>query len=231
MIPLRDTNPSYRTPVVNYIIIALCTLIFLYEISLGRNLDQFLIMYGIVPARYSQMSIAVHFTLVEQLIPFFSSMFLHGGWMHLIGNMWVLYIFGDNLESTLGHWRYAFFYILCGLTAGIVHLLTNYHSHLPTVGASGAIAGVMGAYLVLYPRARVLTLVPIFFFIQIIEIPAYVFLGIWFLLQFVSGAGSLLNRTAEVGGIAWWAHAGGFIGGIILLLLFRIGLPNRRWSS
>jgi membrane associated rhomboid family serine protease len=145
-------------------------------------------------------------------------MFLHGGYLHIIGNMWSLYIFGDNVEDRLGHFRYLVFYLLCGLASGISHLAINWHSTLPTIGASGAIAGVMGAYFILYPKAKVLTLVPIFFFIQFIELPAFVFLGIWFLFQFISAAGT----SAQGGGIAWWAHIGGFVFGIIFLRLFEM---------
>ncbi|SFM63373.1 rhomboid family intramembrane serine protease [Thermodesulforhabdus norvegica] len=224
MIPLRDANPSYRTPVVNYLIIASCIVVFLYELTLGPYVGEFFLLYGLVPARYFRLDVAVHFSLIEQIIPFFSSMFLHGGWLHLIGNMWTLYIFGDNVESALGHLRYFLFYLLSGLIAALIHLITNPLSPVPTVGASGAISGVMGAYMILYPRARVLTLVPIFIFIQIVEIPAFVFLGLWFILQFYSGTLSLL-AGAQVGGIAWWAHIGGFIGGIVLLRFFRV----RRW--
>lgn len=225
MIPLRDANPSYRTPWVNYLIIASCVMIFLYELTLGRYVGEFFLLYGLVPARYFRLDVAAHFSLVEQLIPFFSSMFLHGGWLHLIGNMWTLYIFGDNVESALGHFRYLLFYLLSGLIAAVIHLITNPLSPVPTVGASGAIAGVMGAYMILYPRARVLTLVPIFIFIQIVEIPAFVFLGLWFILQFYSGTLSLI-AGGQVGGIAWWAHIGGFIGGIVLLRIF--GIRRRR---
>jgi membrane associated rhomboid family serine protease len=217
MIPIRDANPSPGTPVVNYLIIAACTLVFFYELQLGRKLQYFLLNYGLVPVRYSNPQVAVHFTLTEQLLPFVASMFLHGGWLHLIGNMWVLYIFGDNIESYLGHERYLVFYLLCGLSAAVIHLITNFNSHLPTVGASGAIAGIMGAYFLLYPRARILTLVPIFFFFTLIEIPAYIFLGFWFLLQFFSGALGLLGGEGNVGGIAWWAHIGGFVAGMALL--------------
>ncbi|MGD9506239.1 MAG: rhomboid family intramembrane serine protease [Syntrophobacteraceae bacterium] len=231
MIPLRDANPSPGTPIVNYAIIAACTIAFLHELSLGRELTRFLLAYGIVPVRYSDPTIAAHFNPIEQIMPFFSSMFLHGGWLHLIGNMWVLYIFGDNLESALGHGRYLLFYILCGLVAGVAQLAVNQHSSLPTVGASGAIAGVMGAYLILYPRAKILTLVPIFFFFTFIDVPAYIFLGLWFFLQFLSGAGMLLARSPDVGGIAWWAHLGGFICGIALLFLLKPGGARRKWGD
>jgi membrane associated rhomboid family serine protease len=148
-------------------------------------------------------------------------MFLHGGFLHLLGNMWFLYIFGDNVEDRLGHLRYLAFYLLCGLASGISHLALNWHSEIPTIGASGAIAGVMGAYFILHPNAKVLTLVPIFLFFQFLEIPAFVFMGVWFLFQFLSAAGA----SAHGGGIAWWAHIGGFIFGMIFLKLFEI-LPE-----
>jgi membrane associated rhomboid family serine protease len=223
MIPLRDANPSSGTPVVNYVIIAACTLAFLFELSLGRHLETYLTYFGLVPARSLRWSAGIG--LVQQAVPFFSSMFLHGGWLHLIGNMWILYIFGDNIESHLGHARYLFFYLASGLIAGFIHVLTNWSSTVPTVGASGAVAGVMGAYFILYPRARVLTFVPIFFFFTLMELPAYIFLGFWFLLQFFSGTFSLLATTRDVAGIAWWAHIGGFAGGVALL---KVITPPRR---
>jgi membrane associated rhomboid family serine protease len=229
MIPIRDINPSPVTPVVTYAIIGVCVVTFLYERLLGPQLRYFLLEYGLVPIRYSDPLIAMRFSLREQLLPFVTSMFLHGGWMHLIGNMWVLYIFGDNIEGYLGHDLYLLFYVLCGVTAGLIHLLTNLDSRLPTVGASGAIAGVMGAYFVLFPRARVLTLLPIFFFFTFLEVPAYVFLGFWFLLQFFSGALGALGGQGDSGGIAWWAHIGGFVAGILFLQWFRP--PRRRMRA
>jgi membrane associated rhomboid family serine protease len=220
VIPLRDTNPSRGIPLVNYLLIGACVLAFLYELSLGRKLSGFLMEYGLVPARYTYTAIWAQFSLLEQLTPFLSSMFLHGGWLHLIGNMWTLYIFGDNVESELGSVRYILFYLLSGITAGIIQTLTSPGSTIPTIGASGAIAGVMGAYVILYPRAKILTLVPLFVFFYFVEIPAFVFLGFWFLLQFFNGALSLSSRTQEFAGIAWWAHIGGFVGGILLLGAF-----------
>lgn len=227
MIPLRDANPSRRVPIVTYLIIGLCVLAFFFELLQGPRLRAFLFQYGIVPVRYTRADVAAHFNLWEQAVPFLTTLFLHGGWMHLIGNMWVLHIFGDNVESALGHGRFALFYLLSGLAASLLHLVTNAHSAVPTIGASGAIAGVMGAYFVLYPRARVLTLVPIFFFFTLVEIPAYVFLGFWFVLQFFSGAFSLAGGQVQAGGVAWWAHVGGFVAGIFLLRILR---PARRFA-
>jgi membrane associated rhomboid family serine protease len=175
--------------------------------------------YGIIPAAVFQWSQSdLPFSAVA--LPFLTSMFLHGGWLHLIGNMWYLWIFGDNIEDRIGHFSYLIFYLLCGLGAGIAHTTLNYDSTAPSIGASGAIAGVLGAYLVSYPFARVLTLVPIFVFLQVIEIPALIVLGFWFLVQFLYGATALASATGNSGGVAWWAHVGGFIVGMILVSLF-----------
>lgn len=228
MIPIRDANPSSGVPIVNYGLIAACVLIFFYELTLGRQLQTFLLQYGLVPAHYTQRELAVHFSGTWQIVPFFSSMFLHGGWLHLIGNMWTLYIFGDNIESELGHARYLLFYVGSGLAAALIQILTSLGSTIPTIGASGAIAGVMGAYFILFPRARILTFVPIIFFFTLIEIPAYVFLGFWFLLQFFSGTFSLLGESKHYAGIAWWAHICGFVGGVLLLGVLRPRHPRPR---
>lgn len=216
MIPLRDAIRSKTFPVVNVLIIAANALAFLWQLSLGPQLREALLIYGIVPVRYSDPSLSVQFTFFEQVLPFFSSMFLHGGFMHILGNMWFLYIFGDNIEDRLGHIRYLLFYLLCGVAAGLIHLYTNWESNLPTIGASGAISGIMGAYLLLYPHSRIMTLIPIFFFIQFVEIPAFVFLGYWLLIQLFSA--SLTPKN--VGGIAFWAHIGGFVAGLVLIKLF-----------
>jgi len=213
MIPLRDTIRSKNYPVVNIAIIVLNVLFFIIEISKGETLNRFIYTYGLVPARYSIPTISSYFTLGQQLLSFVSFMFLHGGFFHLLGNMWSLYIFGDNVEDRLGPFRYLLFYLLCGFASGVSHLAINWHSQTPTIGASGAIAGVMGAYMMLYPKSKILTLIPIFFFFQDVEIPAVFFLGIWFIFQFLSAAGGQ-------GGIAWWAHIGGFIFGIIFLRVF-----------
>ena len=161
-----------------------------------------------------------HLSLIDVAVPFFTSMFLHGGWLHLIGNMWYLWIFGDNIEDRLGHFTYLLFYLLCGLGAGVVHTVLNANTTVPSIGASGAIAGVLGAYVVSYPFARVLTLIPIFIFLQVIEIPAVIVLGLWFVMQFLYGTASLALTGPNAGGVAWWAHVGGFIIGILLVGLF-----------
>jgi len=213
MIPIRDVNRSEHFPLVNVAIIAVNVLAFVWQMAQGPQLKEALFLYGIVPSRYSDPMVAVEFTTVQQLLPFLTSMFLHGGIMHILGNMWFLYIFGDNIEDRLGHFRYLVFYLLCGIAAGLIHLVSNWHSKIPTIGASGAIAAVMGGYLLLYPRARILTLIPIFFFFQFVELPAYLFLGFWILIQVISAG---LTRS-EVGGIAWFAHIGGFVVGLVMV--------------
>ena len=219
MIPFRDNIPSRSFPIITILIILVNVSAFLYELALGRYLEPFLFHYGVVPAAVVAWPESdVPISAVG--LPFLTSMFLHAGWLHLIGNMWYLWIFGDNVEDRLGHFTYLLFYLLCGLGAGIVHTILNYNTTVPSIGASGAIAGVLGAYVVSYPWARVQTLVPIFIFIQIIEIPALIVLGFWFVMQFLYGAASLATTTANAGGVAWWAHIGGFVVGMILIGLF-----------
>ncbi len=223
MIPIRDVNPSRSFPLMTIIIIVMNALIFLYEMSLGKNLEGFFNNFALIPAQYFSLGQQDGFHLIERCYPFVTSQFLHGGWMHIIGNMWMFWIFGDNIEDRLGHFKFVLFYLLCGVAAGITHVYTNSSSPIPTVGASGAIAGVMGAYVLLYPRAKVKTVIPVFFFIQIVDLPAFLFLGIWFLIQFFSGALALASG-GTYGGVAWWAHIGGFVVGIVLILL----IPRRK---
>ena len=208
MIPLRDVIPSRTTPVVTIGLIVANTLVFLFQVSLPRpELRMFVQEYGLIPAQFS----------VPTLV---TSVFLHGGWLHFIGNMWYLWIFGDNVEDRMGHLRYLAFYLICGIVAGLGHVVIGPESYLPTIGASGAIAGVMGAYFVLYPRSRILTLIPIIVFIQIIEIPAVFFLAFWFIMQLFSGVGSLAGPN-QAGGVAFWAHIAGFVAGLALVRPFR----------
>jgi membrane associated rhomboid family serine protease len=216
MIPIRDAIRSKNFPAVNVLIIGLNIVAFLWELLQGPNLKEVFYLYGMVPLRYSNPELASHFTSFQQYLPFLTSMFLHGGFLHIIMNMWFLYIFGDNIEDRLGHIRYLVFYLFCGLAAGLVHLFINWNSNIPTIGASGAISGVMGAYLLLYPRSKILTLIPIFFFFQFIEIPAFIFLVFWLFMQLFSAGFTATN----VGGIAFWAHIGGFIIGLIFIKLF-----------
>ena len=233
MIPIRDAIRSKHFPAVNFLIIGLNIIVFLWELIQGPHLGEAFFFFGLVPIRYSDPELSAHFTTFQQSLPFLTSMFLHGGFLHILGNMWFLYIFGDNIEDRVGHIRYLIFYIFCGVAAGLVHLLTNWNSKIPTIGASGAISGVMGAYLLLYPRARILTLIPIFFFFQFIELPAFIFLGYWLLLQLFSAS----LTPSNVGGVAFWAHIGGFISGLILIKIFdaipRTGLSDglRRYTG
>jgi membrane associated rhomboid family serine protease len=210
MIPLRDIIPSRTTPVVTISLIAVNVLVFLYELALGRGVDAFTLYWGLVPAAFSWVTVL-------------TSMFLHGGIMHVAGNMLYLWIFGDNVEDRMGHGRFLVFYLLCGAAAALAQTITQPDSVIPMVGASGAIAGVMGAYFVLYPRSRIVTLVALFFFFQVIEVPAILFLGIWFIMQFVSGLGSILTVASgqAAGGIAFWAHVAGFVAGISGVVVFR----------
>jgi membrane associated rhomboid family serine protease len=226
MIPIRDTIQAKNYPIVNNILIGINVLVFLVQLSKGQALNQFIFTYGLVPARYSVSEIGSYFSFGHQAFSFLSFMFLHGGFLHLLGNMWSLYIFGDNVEDRMGHVRYLVFYLLCGWASGLSHLIINWHSQVPTIGASGAIAGVMGAYFISFPKAKILTFIPIFIIPYFFEIPAFFFLGIWFLLQFLSATG-----LHGQGGIAWWAHIGGFISGIIFLKIFlkipETGITNR----
>jgi membrane associated rhomboid family serine protease len=215
MIPLRDKNPSRTIPFVNYVLIILNIIVFLFEISLGKAMEQFIYTFGVVPS-YLMNDIHTLSIGVGTVMPFFTSMFLHGGWMHLLGNMLFLYVFGDNVEDRLGHWKYFIFYLIAGIAAAASQVFVSPNSEIPMVGASGAIAGVLGSYIILFPRARVLTLIPIFIFLQVIELPAFLFLGIWFLIQIISGTFAL-GIGADAGGVAWWAHIGGFVSGIIML--------------
>jgi len=224
MIPIRDQIQSKSYPVVTRGIIGVNVLAFLYQMMQGENLERFISVYGLVPARYSVPEVASHFSSVEQVFALFSFMFLHGGFLHILGNMWFLHIFGDNVEDRMGSTRFLLFYLLCGWASGFAHLWSNWTSTVPTIGASGAIAGVMGAYLILFPKARIITLIPIFFIPYFIEIPAIVFLGIWFLFQFFYAS---LPGPEGGGGIAWWAHIGGFVFGMIIVKLFS-HLPESR---
>ena len=211
MIPIRDNHPTQTLAVGTYLIIGINFLIFLFQWQAGFNNEAVFYLFGLVPAKYTVAEVSRHFTLTNHFVSAFTYMFFHGGFMHFVGNMWFLYIFGDNVESHFGTFRFLFFYLLFGLASGLLHFLFNPLSTVPTVGASGAVAGVMGAYFLLYPRARILTIIPIFIFPWLVNIPAFIFLGIWFALQFI-------NATGGGGGIAWWAHIGGFIAGVVLVL-------------
>ena len=220
MIPLRDSNRSYHFPVMNWLLIVANALVFFYELGLSDGqLERFIGSYALVPARIEDAPITFGFTI-------FSSMFLHAGWFHVLSNMWVLFIFGDNVEDRMGALPYLVFYLLSGLAAGLLQTTLTPGSSVPVLGASGAIAGVLGAYIFLFPRARVVTLVPIFFFISLIEVPAIIFLGFWFFSQLFSGLASIGAQAAQ--GVAWWAHIGGFAVGLVLCSLFSRRPPPRQ---
>jgi membrane associated rhomboid family serine protease len=219
MIPLRDTIPTRSVPFVNNLLIAANVLGFLLELAQGARLDEFLNAFAYVPARLFRGG-----DLGHDLLTIVTAMFLHGGLGHLIGNLLYLWIFGDNVEDALGHGRYLVFYLACGFAATFTQTLFFPTSEVPNIGASGAIAGALGGYFLLYPRARVVTLVPLFFLFPLIEIPAGLYLFFWFLMQFLMG-GSALASAQRGGGVAWWAHVGGFLAGLVLVKLMQ---PRRR---
>lgn len=255
MIPLRDDIPSRRLPLMNYAIIAFTSLIFLLQLGLARDPDRKVEeKFGMIPLRvlhpHQKMTVTelvqirgrvyerereIVASPIPNWLTLLTCIFLHGGWMHFLGNMWFLFIFGDNVEDRLGHALYLFFYLASGIAASFVHLITNTGSGVPTVGASGAIAGVMGAYFVLFPHARVLSIIPLFVFVQVVNLPASLFLGIWFVIQFFQG--TLAITSSETGGVAWWAHIGGFAVGFLVGWLFKqrptyeVARPASRQSS
>ena len=210
-IPLKDLNPRRSYPIVNNTLILVNVIVFFYQFSLPAHaFKAFITEYATVPARFPAWA-AGHAPFEVAFLPLLTSMFLHSGIAHIAGNMLFLWIFGDNVEDFYGHFVYLFFYLLCGVGSGLIHVLFNLHSGIPAIGASGAISGVMGAYIILYPRSRVLTLV----FIFLVPIPAVIVLGSWFLFQFLAGIGSL-GMTAANGGVAVWAHVGGFLLGMLI---------------
>jgi membrane associated rhomboid family serine protease len=243
VIPLRDNVPSRRVPLVNYALVLSCVLVFLAQLR-GESAGHASLVerYGMIPARVSQPDEPVEIleqrvertafgprvrevwrraasAAVPPVLTLLTCIFLHGGWLHLIGNLWFLYIFGDNVEDCFGHVRYLIFYLGCGAAASLAHFLFEPSSAVPTIGASGAIAGVMGAYLLLYPHAMVLSLVPVFILLEIVVLPAPLFLGIWFFLQLLQGSFSI--GATQASGVAWWAHIGGFAAGFLVCLLMK----------
>ncbi len=232
MIPIHDNIPSRRTPVVNYALIGVTSVVFFLQLTQDPDAPNYVEQYGMIPARVTNPGQQVEIpdvkiskegepelierpaapSAVPPWLTLLTCVFLHGGWMHFLGNMWFLYIFGDNVEDCFGHVQYLLFYLGCGVAASGMHLMTGPDSTVPTIGASGAIAGVMGGYFLLYPGAMVLTLVPLFVIFFTMVLPAYVFLGLWFLLQLLQGTLSISGTLAE--GVAWWAHIGGFVAGM-----------------
>ena len=218
MIPLRSSEPHYTRPTATLVIIAVNVAVFLYELSLGMSsyaLNRFILHFGLVPDRFSYATII-------------TSMFIHGGFLHIAGNMWFLWIFGRGVEDLIGHAKYLLLYFACGIIGAIVYVAVNANSPVPTVGASGAIAGIMGAYLIKFPRARIVTLVFIVIFITTVDLPAALLLLYWFAIQFFSGVGSIGYSQLSQGGVAWFAHVGGFIAGMLIVMLMP-GRYNTRW--
>jgi len=226
MFPIRDDAPRSTTPYINYTLVFFNVAVFLFEWSLpSHDLDTFLNQFGLVPAR---VDVFFHgspdMSAIAAFLPFVTTMFLHANWLHLGGNMMALWIFGDNIEDRLGHFRYLIFYFVSGLAAGGLQVALNQGSTIPTVGASGAIAGVMGAFFLLFPTARVLTILPIGIFF--VWLPAWVVLGYWFVAQFLSGAATSLHHSQDVGGVAFWAHVGGFMAGATMIKLLPARAPR-----
>jgi membrane associated rhomboid family serine protease len=224
MFPIRDDQPRYSTPYVTWFLIAINILIFFFQWTMGPRAGAELVNhYALIPSHLTALLAgSTKYSWPAAIIPFFTSMFLHAGWDHVLGNMWFLYIFGDNVEDYLGHFSYLVFYLVSGLIAMGTQVAVYPHSNIPTVGASGAIAGILGAYFILYPRARVLT----WFIVFVLYIPAWIVLGEWFVINFLSGAVTLSGARAgqDVGGVAFWAHVGGFVSGAMMVKLF----PERK---
>lgn len=219
MLPIRDDQPRYSTPWVTRFLIVMNLLIYLFEATLDpRSLNTLVRQFAVVPSHLAALLAgSPKYSLAAVVVPFFTSLFLHASWMHVLGNMWFLWIFGDNVEDYLGHFKYLVFYLLCGLIAMSTQVAVDIHSTVPALGASGAIAGVLGAYFVLYPRARVLT----WFFVFVMWVPAWIILGYWFLLNFLSGTATVLAvQSHSMGGVAFWAHVGGFVSGALLVKVF-----------
>jgi membrane associated rhomboid family serine protease len=253
MIPLRDNIPSRTLPVVNYVVIGICSFVFLIQLTAEDSGNAIVNRFGMIPARLANPTAelvlqqqvlvrtprGIETAIVEQRLPpaaispwltLISCMFLHGGWMHFLGNMWFLYVFGDNVEDRLGQVGFAALYLGTGVAAGLAHLATDVTSAVPTIGASGAIAGVMGAYAWFYPHARVQAVLPLFVIMQVFIVPAPVFLGIWFAIQTFSGIAA--STAGQATGVAWWAHIGGFVaGGLVALVVGRAQLARHPVSE
>jgi membrane associated rhomboid family serine protease len=231
MLPIRDDAPRTTTPYVTYLLVALNVVVFLFEVSLApRSRSVFLFQFGFVPEEVTAFVRGGAGTPVAAFLPALTSMFLHASWLHIIFNMWALWIFGDNVEDHLGHFRYLLFYLLSGLGASFLHYVFNANSQVPSVGASGAIAGVMGAYFLLFPSARVLTVIP-FFFLYFTWLPAWLVLGYWFVAQFLSGAATSIAYSKQTTGVAFWAHVGGFIAGVLMIKFFPRRAPRYRFNT
>lgn len=225
MIPLNDNVRRQTFWFSTFALIALNTAVFIYELSLGPSINRFILAFGLIPARYSTPHGDILIAgLAEFIVPVFTSMFIHGGWFHLLGNMLFLFVFGRSIEDRFGHGEFLLLYFVCGFGAAVAQIIFNMGSQAPTIGASGAIAGVLGAYLVSFPTARISTLIPLIIIFWVIRIPAFLVLVYWFAIQFLAGQRMLTIESATGGGVAWWAHVGGFVLGMLLAL----ALPKRQ---
>lgn len=224
-IPLTDHIRRRTFWVFTLLLIVLNLFVFLMELSLGPDLNRLVFLYGVVPARYTARHAFTRAPLELSLAPIFVSMFLHGGWLHLLGNMLFLFVFGRSIEDRFGHGKFLMIYFLAGMSGAVLHIVLNPHSHVPTIGASGAIAGILGAYFISFPGARITTLIPLFFFFWTVRLPAILLLGYWFLIQFFTGFQMVAIQTATGGGVAWWGHVGGFVMGMLLAMILQ---PRRR---
>jgi len=232
MIPLKNLNTRTTVPLVTFFLIGANVLVFLYQLTLGPHAaEQFIMTYGEVPRNLQLALSGGKVALSDALLPFFTSMFLHGGWLHIIGNMWFLWIFGPDVEEQLGHFWYLGFYLICGIGSGAAQAAFSWGSRVPAIGASGAISGVLGAYILFFPSSRILTLVPLFIIWFTARLPAWVFIALWFVVQFLSGVNSLGSAAASAGGVAWWAHIGGFLLGVLLALPKRPRRPNYYYAE
>jgi membrane associated rhomboid family serine protease len=226
--PIKDNVPSKRFPVMNWIIILANLAVFMYQLSLGdKELGQFFHTYGLVPSKVTNLDGEVSPLFFSALFPFLTNMFLHGGWFHFIGNMWTLFIFGDNVENSMGRVGYLLFYLLCGVGASFTHFFLHLDSTIPAIGASGAISGVMAAYMFLYPFGKIVFLVPILFFPLFFRLSAFIYIGLWFLIQLYSGTSQLVYANSA-SDIAFWAHIGGFGVGVLFHRLFVLPSNKRR---
>ena len=227
MIPLKDLTPRRSFPIITLLLIAVNVVVFIHQISLSPTASEaFVQTYGLVPAKISLALAGRRYTAFEALLPLFTCMFLHGGFLHIIGNLWFLWVFGGNVEDRLSSLPYLFFYLACGVGSGLAQTLFSWGSHVPSIGASGAISGVLGAYIVFFPNSSILTLIPLLIVWFTWRIPAVIFIGLWFVMQFFSGVSSLGSQS--MGGVAWWAHVGGFLMGVVIALIVRASRRTTR---
>ena len=229
MIPLKDLNPRRSFPIVTLLLIVANIAVFIYQITLpSASINTFVNAYALTPSHIKLALEGHRYTPLQAFLPLFTSMFLHGGFLHIIGNLWFLWIFGDNVEDQLGPLGYLLFYIVCGLGSGATQVIFSWGSKIPSLGASGAISGVLGAYLVFFPRAKILTLVPLLIIFFTVRVPAAIFIGLWFLMNFLSGISSI--GMLNTGGVAWWAHVGGFLLGVLIAGFTKLVGPTAAYA-